>query len=285
MTSKQIIQVLKEAALCLRHDVDTAQLQSVESNIRTYSIAEWPELKRDLIEAGRKVGLLILDYKIPKNRISHFLTEANEPVLLFKTDGEGIHPLLLHRKKKNIETLFSHDGDSFNKADNWFANEKGETHCLVIMPYKSVVSNYSSEEDSSEPMSPGKRLFRLLASEKKDIFYILIYALFIGLVSLVLPLGLQATVDFISGGVFFSSVYVLIGLVIMGVLATGGLQLVQISLVEHLQRRVFTRAAFEFAFRIPRIRMEALTKTYVPELINRFFDIITIQKGFPKLLV
>jgi ABC-type bacteriocin/lantibiotic exporter with double-glycine peptidase domain len=285
MTSKQIIQVLKEAALSLRHDVDPAQLQSVESNNRNYGVADWPELKRDLIEAGRKIGLLILEYKIHKNRLPSFLKEASEPVVLFQSDNEGIHPLLLQRKKKNIETLFSHNGKSFNDTNNWLANDKGETYCLVIMPYKSVVSNYYSEEDSNEPLSPAKRLFRLLASEKKDIFYILIYALFIGLVSLVLPLGLQATVEFISGGVFFSSVYVLIGLVIVGVLATGGLQLVQISLVEHLQRRVFTRAAFEFAFRIPRIRMEALTNTYVPELINRFFDIITIQKGFPKLLI
>ncbi|MEZ4945961.1 MAG: ATP-binding cassette domain-containing protein [Cyclobacteriaceae bacterium] len=285
MTSKQIIQVLKEAALSLRHDVDPVELQSVESNNRNYSVADWPELKRDLIEAGRKIGLLILEYKIHKNRLSSFLKEANEPVVLFQSDNEGIHPLLLQRKKKNIKTLFSHNGKSFNDTDNWLANDKEETYCLVIMPYKSVVSNYYSEEDSNEPLSPAKRLFRLLASEKKDIFYILIYALFIGLVSLVLPLGLQATVEFISGGVFFSSVYVLIGLVIVGVLATGGLQLVQISLVEHLQRRVFTRAAFEFAFRIPRIRMEALTNTYVPELINRFFDIITIQKGFPKLLI
>lgn len=285
MTNKQIIQILKEAALSIRHDADPAQLQSVEANNRTYGIHDWAELKRDLIEAGRKVGLLILDYKIPVTRLSHFLKEAIEPVLLFREEQREIYPLLVHKKKGKVETLLPYGGIPFSEKDNWFTDEASEINCLVIMPYKSVVSNYYSEEDSSEPMSPARRLFRLLASEKKDIFYILVYALFIGLVSLILPLGLQATVEFISGGVFFSSVYVLIGLVIVGVLATGGLQLVQISLVEHLQRRVFTRAAFEFAFRIPRIRMEALTNTYVPELINRFFDIITIQKGFPKLLV
>ncbi|MDH5604082.1 MAG: ABC transporter ATP-binding protein/permease, partial [Cyclobacteriaceae bacterium] len=56
-------------------------------------------------------------------------------------------------------------------------------------------------------------------------------------------------------------------------------------LVEHLQRRVFTKAAFEFTFRIPRIRMEALMNLYAPELVNRFFDVLTIQKGLPKLLI
>jgi ABC-type bacteriocin/lantibiotic exporter with double-glycine peptidase domain len=105
------------------------------------------------------------------------------------------------------------------------------------------------------------------------------------LLSLALPLGLQTTIEFISGGVFFSSVYILIGLVILGVLATGILQIVQISIVEQLQRRVFVKAALEFAYRIPRVRLEALSKSYAPELVNRFFEIITIQKGLPKLLL
>ncbi len=77
----------------------------------------------------------------------------------------------------------------------------------------------------------------------------------------------------------------MIGLVILGVVVSGVLQMIQISLVEFLQRRIFTKAAFEFAFRIPRIRLEALQKNYAPELINRFFDVMTIQKGLPKLLI
>ena len=36
----------------------------------------------------------------------------------------------------------------------------------------------------------------------------------------------------------------------MGLLVTGILQIVQISLVEYMQRRIFTKAALEFAFRI-----------------------------------
>jgi ABC-type bacteriocin/lantibiotic exporter with double-glycine peptidase domain len=55
--------------------------------------------------------------------------------------------------------------------------------------------------------------------------------------------------------------------------------------VEHLQRRVFTKASIEFAFRIPRLKMEAILGSYAPELVNRFFDILTIQKGLPKLLI
>jgi ABC-type bacteriocin/lantibiotic exporter with double-glycine peptidase domain len=128
-------------------------------------------------------------------------------------------------------------------------------------------------------------LIQLLKTEKKEIFYILFYAVVVGFISLTVPLGIQTTVELISGGVVFSSVYLMIALVIVGVIVSGALQMIQISLVEFLQRRIFTKAAFEFAFRIPRLRLEALQKYYAPELINRFFDVMTIQKGLPKLLI
>lgn len=135
------------------------------------------------------------------------------------------------------------------------------------------------------PPSPLKRLIRLLTNEKKDIGYIYLYAIITGLISLSLPLGIQAVFNLVSGGLVFSSVYLLIGLVILGVLITGLLFVAQTTLVEILQQRIFTKAAFEFTYRLPRIQPEALSGYYPPELMNRFFDILTIQKGLPKLLI
>ena len=234
-----------------------------------------------------KFDLLILEYKLHQDQFTLSLRKASEPILVFKTEHDQLSPVLLQNTKGTISVLHGNGKEEkylSDAADAWFKNEQGEIMTFVILPYKSIVSEYQLD-GTTEAVSPVKRLLRLLSTERKDIIYILLYALFIGLVSLILPLGLQTTVELISGGVFFSSVYVLIGLVILGVLITGGLQVVQISLVEHLQRRIFTKAAFEFAYRIPRIKMESLMKSYAPELINRFFDIITIQKGLPKLLI
>ncbi|WP_460907109.1 ATP-binding cassette domain-containing protein [Spirosoma areae] len=135
------------------------------------------------------------------------------------------------------------------------------------------------------PPSPLQRLIRLLVNEKKDIGYIYLYALVTGLISLSLPLGVQAVFNLVSGGLVFSSVYLLIGLVILGVLATGLLLVAQMGLVEVLQQRIFAKAAFEFTYRLPRIQPDALSGYYPPELMNRFFDVLTIQKGLPKLLI
>ncbi|WP_460984703.1 ATP-binding cassette domain-containing protein [Spirosoma fluminis] len=135
------------------------------------------------------------------------------------------------------------------------------------------------------PPSPMQRLIRLLTNEKKDIGYIYLYALVTGVISLSLPLGIQAVFTLVSGGLVFSSVYVLISLVIIGVLGTGLLMVGQMALVEVLQQRIFAKAAFEFTYRLPRIQPDALAGYYPPELMNRFFDVLTIQKGLPKLLI
>ncbi len=135
------------------------------------------------------------------------------------------------------------------------------------------------------PPTPTQRLFRLLNNDRKDIGYVYLYAIVTGVISLSLPLGIQAVFNLVSGGLVFSSVYLLIGLVILGVVVTGLLLIGQIALVEILQQRVFARAAFELTYRLPRIEPESFSGHYPPELMNRFFDVITIQKGLPKLLI
>lgn len=138
---------------------------------------------------------------------------------------------------------------------------------------------------SEPPPTPTQRLLRLLSTDKKDIGYVYLYAIVTGLISLSLPLGIQAVFNLVSGGLVFSSVYLLIGLVILGVLVTGLLLVGQMALVEVLQQRVFAKAAFEFTYRLPRIQPDAFTGYYPPELMNRFFDVLTLQKGMPKLLI
>lgn len=134
-------------------------------------------------------------------------------------------------------------------------------------------------------LTPLKRLFRMLGNERRDIIYLYVYAVVSGLIALSLPLGVQVIIGLISGGLVFSSVYLLIGLVVLGTLLVGLLQIAQISLVEVLQRRVFAKAAIELSYRTPRLRSEALEGSYPPELMNRFFDVLTIQKALPKVLI
>ncbi len=133
--------------------------------------------------------------------------------------------------------------------------------------------------------SPLWRFKRLLALEKEDISQVYIYAFFNGIVNLSLPLGIQAIVNLIQGGQVTTSWYVLVALVIVGVALTGLLQLLQLRIVENISQRIFSNASFEFALRIPKIKYEAFRNYYGPDLANRFFDTLTIQKGLPKILI
>lgn len=133
-------------------------------------------------------------------------------------------------------------------------------------------------------MTPLKRFYNLLALDKKDIYQIFFYAIFAGLISLSLPLGIQAIIAFIQSGRVSASWIVLIILVVAGVALVGILSLMQLRITENLQQKIFVRASFEFAARLPKIKSEELYGTYPPELTNRFFDTLTIQKGTSKLL-
>lgn len=135
------------------------------------------------------------------------------------------------------------------------------------------------------PITPWQRLLRLLRVDKREIGHIYLYALIGGAISLSVPLGVQAIINLISGGQMATSWGVLIAFVTIGVGFTGALQVMQLALAENIQQRLFARSAFEFAYRIPRIKAEALGGRYLPELVNRFFDTLTVQKGLSKLLL
>jgi len=137
----------------------------------------------------------------------------------------------------------------------------------------------------SQVLRPIQRLWRLLKPDKKEITNVYVYSAFNGLVNLSLPLGIQAIINLIQGGQISTSWIVLVVLVVLGVALEGVMRIMQLRITENLQQKIFARGAFEFAYRIPKIKLEALYNQYAPELMNRFFDIFSVQKGLSKLLI
>ena len=133
--------------------------------------------------------------------------------------------------------------------------------------------------------TPWQRFVRLLDLERRDIFQIFYYAIFAGFVTLTLPLGIQAIINLIQGAQVSTSWIVLVILVTLGVVFSGALQLMQLRIIETIQQRIFLRSSFELSYRFPKIKMNELRNYYPPELANRFFDTLTIQKGLSKILI
>jgi ABC-type bacteriocin/lantibiotic exporter with double-glycine peptidase domain len=132
---------------------------------------------------------------------------------------------------------------------------------------------------------PFQRLFALLRMDRREILYIYLFAFVRGAIMLSVPLGFQAIINFISGGQVATSWGVMIAFVTIGIGLTGVMQVMELSLSEHIKQRLFVRSALEFAYRMPRVRTNSATGGYLPELVNRFFDTMTVQKGLNKVLV
>ncbi|MEP5072332.1 MAG: ABC transporter transmembrane domain-containing protein, partial [Crocinitomicaceae bacterium] len=268
-------------------DLNISNLQNVDIIPRQYEADEIAEFQRDLIEAANDAGVVLIEKYLRRDKLDGLITDNKTPLIVF-VEQEGFYPAFLTKdKKKRIFLEFiTNAGDlkmlELKNLDDvkFSSNRDGEVFTLSCFAYQSFMSGAENKN-----VSPVRRLFQLLSADKKDIFFVYVYAALIGLVSLTLPLGIQAAVELISGGVVSSSVYLLIGLIIFGTLGTGILQVLQITIVEYLQRRLFTKSAFEFAFRVPRIKMESVLNMHMPELMNRFFDVLTLQKGLPKILI
>jgi ATP-binding cassette, subfamily B, bacterial len=137
------------------------------------------------------------------------------------------------------------------------------------------------------PLNSGRvaRIFRLVKLERKEITAVYFYAILNGLIQLSLPLGVQAIVGFVLGATMRASLVVLIALVVTGVLVAGIMQVNQMKIIEKIQQKIFVRYAFAFAGHIPRLDLKKTDSIYLPELVNRFFDIPVLQKSLSKILL
>lgn len=135
------------------------------------------------------------------------------------------------------------------------------------------------------PVSPIKRFVGLLRTEGESVKKIYLYAIFNGLVALSLPLGIQSIISFIQTGQITASWLVLVFIVVGGIIIAGWLQVLQLKTSEKIQQRIYAKSAIELAYRLPKIKSEDMYRFYAPELANRFFDTLTIQKGLSKILI
>ncbi|MEO6671684.1 MAG: ATP-binding cassette domain-containing protein [Ferruginibacter sp.] len=130
-----------------------------------------------------------------------------------------------------------------------------------------------------------KKFYQILRLDKKDISAIYVFAIIAGVVQLSLPLGIQTIISFVMAGSVSTSIIVLILLVVFGTFLNGLLQVRQLEIIEKLKQKIFLRYGLEFSDRLPKLNKEKLDNHYLPELVNRFFDTISLQKGLEKLLL
>jgi ABC-type bacteriocin/lantibiotic exporter with double-glycine peptidase domain len=121
--------------------------------------------------------------------------------------------------------------------------------------------------------------------ERRDIGVILVYSAAVGLTSLAIPVAVQNLVNTVAFGTVIQPLIV-IGIALLAFLCFAAvLRVLRFVAAEYVQRRIFVRFAVDIADRLPHVKPGTERKKYLPEYVNRFFDVMTVQKSASLLLI
>ncbi len=129
------------------------------------------------------------------------------------------------------------------------------------------------------------KLHKLIMLDKRDVTSVYFFAIVGGIISLSLPLGIQTIISFVMANTLSTSIIILIAIVILGVFLNGFVQVRQSQVIERIRQKIFTRYTLECSYKIPKIDLEKMDNYYLPEVVNRFFDITSLAKSIEKLLI
>jgi ABC-type bacteriocin/lantibiotic exporter with double-glycine peptidase domain len=237
-------------------------------------------------EAASYLRITFLSRQLSAADMTRLVEDGAFPAVLFGAGRDEDDVLVLTERRRAVihATLFPSDGS--NRAVEVDAPglvDRARRGALrALLPVE--VGPYVGVEATERDLSPLQRTLRLLRRERGDVGVVHLYAALVGLLSLTLPLSVQMIVQLVQGGLFLQPVVLLIAFVVAGTLAAGGIGVAQMRIVEALQQRVFARVALELAFKVPRVPFERSLNNALPETMNRFFEVIIIQKSFLKLL-
>lgn len=145
--------------------------------------------------------------------------------------------------------------------------------------------DYAYESPEGAKLSPIKRLLRLLFPERRDITIVIAFSVGVGIMTLATPVAVQALVNFVAFGGLLQPLVILGLLLLVFLSVAGAMRVFKTWVVEVMQRRIFVRVATDLSQRLPRVRLDAYDHGHGPELVNRFFDVLTVQKAGAALLL
>jgi len=166
----------------------------------------------------------------------------------------------------------------------WLAGLNG-TPTLRFVVFDPKRHAAKSPRSSTKPLEPLSRLQKLLQPEWSDIWIVILFAFVVGLLMLATPIAVESLVNTVAFGRLLQPVVVLAILLFIFLAFSGAIRALQTYVVEIIQQRLFARVAADLSFRLPRVQIEKCEQHYMPELVNRFFDIVTVQKASAQILL
>lgn len=138
---------------------------------------------------------------------------------------------------------------------------------------------------SNTHKKPWQQYLRLLSPEAADLRTIVVYGAASAVLTLAVPLTVDALISNITFGTLLTPLVVLVGILMGCLLLQGVLRALQAWIAEVIERRIFVRVVSDLSWRLPRVDIRAFDRSHGPELVNRFFDTMTVQKSSSKLFL
>ena len=135
------------------------------------------------------------------------------------------------------------------------------------------------------PKQPWQQYLRLLAPEVPDLRTIVVYGAASAVLTLAVPLTVDALISNITFGTLLTPLVVLVGILLGCLVMQGVLRALQAWIAEVVERRIFIRVVSDLSWRLPRVDIRAFDRRHGPEYVNRFFDTMTVQKSSSKLFL
>lgn len=198
---------------------------------------------------------------------------------------------------------------TWSETSGWLAlldgNERGGRVCQPVassswMPMEALEADLGSAKRTwiaiesglsaasrtgADGRGPLRRLLEIVRPQRGDVIAIVLYSAFIGLATLAIPIAVQQLVNTVAFGGLVQPVVVLALMLLIGLAIAASLSAFQSYLAELLQRRIFVRACVDLAHRLPRVTRDAFGHRPAQAYVNRFFDLVTLQKTGARLLL
>lgn len=295
LNSQSVISEAESAAWIVEQlEIDAGQPADRSRIRRAFeeSVTAWPGPVQDrwwrwMLEAGESLGLKCRVIDCTLNQIYEVVREGGRVVVRSEATGnwmaiEGargrwltlIQPLVdASRQQVTLRQLRKILGMPLRED---------VVRCIVVEPQ---LWGMLAEEEVPQAMTPFARLVALMRPEAGDVWIVLLFALVSGILAMATPLAIEALVSTVTFGRLLQPI-VILSLILLAFLAfQAAIRALQTYVVEIIQRRVFARVAADLAYRLPRANVESLLKQSGRELVNRFFDVVTVQKVTAMLLL
>ncbi len=252
-------------------DPQSATLETIASALRELGVVALLQTAPDdgtPLESTSTVVILKDEY--PEKRVLQAGTDA---WLHIPTNSNGERPFV----------LIMGDVNSFLTSDASMPEHRGHELHSHDHPLETGSGHHGLGATKLKDVWPAMK--RILRAEKKDIYIIIVYSVLSSVLGLAVPLSSQAIVNAVALGVFSQQLVVLCIVVFIAMFGTAVIAVFERYVIDMVQRRVFVSSAFDIIYRLPHFTHASVRSTYTPELVNRFFDVMTIQKSIGKFLL